>query len=403
MTLDSSPKLGSIKSRIAEAKGGRVGLLPTVEDVARVAAVSRQTVSNVLNTPDIVKSETRERVQAAIAQLGYRPNLSARRLRKQASATIGVRLDPLRNGISGAVLDRFVHALTEQADARSMRVLLFTADSPEREIEQIRRLRDGADVDAFVLTGTFFRDPRTEVLIDEGIPFVSFGRPWGIDDMNDPQHLWVDVDGRAGVYDATIALIDAGATRVPWVGWSIASDTGEDRRSGWEQAMRERFGTTREQLDALRIETPDDVGDATEAVAAALTGGLDPDGLVCASDTLALGAMIAAASAGIRDLPVIGFDNTPVAAALGMSSVEQPLDLVAASALELLLGKSGNTIAPRSSMPGASHRLIRPTLVERRASHLPLSGTTKSTTNSTTSGTTEMAADAVGNHRKETR
>ena len=108
--------------------------LPTVDDVARVANVSRQTVSNVLNSPAIVKETTRIRVQAAIQELGYRPHASARRLRTQRSSTIGIRLEPVRNGISGSVLDTFLHALTEQATARGMRVLLFTADSPEDEI-----------------------------------------------------------------------------------------------------------------------------------------------------------------------------------------------------------------------------------------------------------------------------
>ena len=75
--------------------------LPTIEDVARVANVSRQTVSNVLNSPDIVKAETRSRVEDAISTLGYRVHASARRLRTRQSSTIGIRLDPVINGISG--------------------------------------------------------------------------------------------------------------------------------------------------------------------------------------------------------------------------------------------------------------------------------------------------------------
>jgi DNA-binding LacI/PurR family transcriptional regulator len=77
--------------------------LPTVDDVAQRAGVSRQTVSNVLNAPAVVRDATRVRVESAIAELGYRPHASARRLRTQQSSTIGVRLDPLsKNGISGS-------------------------------------------------------------------------------------------------------------------------------------------------------------------------------------------------------------------------------------------------------------------------------------------------------------
>lgn len=364
---------------------------PNVADVARIAQVSRQTVSNVINTPGIVKPATRIRVEAAIAKLGYRPNLSARRLRQQKSATLGIRLDPMMNGISGAVLDRFLHALTEQADARGLRILLFTAATPEAEIEQIRRLREAAEVDAFVLTATFHQDPRTEWLIENRIPFVTFGRPWGIDDMTDPQHLWVDVNGRQGVYDATISLLDQGVQRVGWLGWPRPSGTGDDRRSGWEDAMRERLGLGDDQLRALCIESHDGVPQSTAAVVATLVAGraaaladggagtgasadeFGLEALVCASDTLALGALIATSSAGLRDLPIIGFDDTPVAAAVGLSSVMQPLAEVAAGALDLLMGPTGNTVGVPNLAPNEAHRLIAPRLVERRSNHLPLS------------------------------
>jgi DNA-binding LacI/PurR family transcriptional regulator len=383
------------------AKGGSVGQLPTVEDVARVASVSRQTVSNVLNSPDIVKAATRTRVEAAIKQLGYRQNASARRLRTRKSATIGIRLDPMRNGISGSVLDRFLHALTERADARGMRVLLFTAANPDEEIAQIRRLHDGADVDAFVLTSTFHGDPRTQWLIDNHVAFVTFGRPWGIDDMNDPQHLWVDVDGAAGGRAATSHLLDEGARRIVHLGWPSPSGTGDDRRHGWEHAMRERLGSTEEALAALTITAEEDVTQATAAVTGLLAGGFRPDAIVCVSDSLALGAMMAATSAGLTGLPIVGFDNTPVAEAVGFSSVEQSLGEVAAGALELLMGETGSDVIGGELLPGEAHRLVMPELVVRSSNRIPLfENTTHSTTATIAPASNAGAAD---NHseRKE--
>jgi DNA-binding LacI/PurR family transcriptional regulator len=358
--------------------------LPTVEDVARVANVSRQTVSNVLNSPDIVKAATRERVQDAIAQLGYRQNASARRLRTRKSATLGIRLDPMTNGISGSILDRFLHALTEQADARGMRVLLFTATGPESEIDQIRRLHDGADVDAFVLTSTFYGDQRTEWLIENRVPFVTFGRPWGIDDMNDPQHLWVDVDGAAGTRAATEHLIASGARRICYLGWPSPSGTGDDRRRGWEDAMRERFGSTDADLATLSVTADEGIMQGNIAVTEMLGLAEVPDAIVCVSDSLALGAMTAVASAGYTELPVIGFDNTPVAEAVGLSSVEQSLGEVAAGALELLMGSTGNDVVGGDLTPGEAHRLVTPALVIRRPGHMPLFDTTAPTPSAVT-------------------
>src|SRR4051794_36939309 len=105
--------------------------MPTVTDVARVAGVSRQTVSNVLNAPELVREETRQRVTSAITALGYQPHASARRLRTRRASTIGVRVDDMRDGISGNLLDRFLHALTVDADARGLRVLVFPASDAE--------------------------------------------------------------------------------------------------------------------------------------------------------------------------------------------------------------------------------------------------------------------------------
>jgi DNA-binding LacI/PurR family transcriptional regulator len=348
-----------------------VAQLPTIEDVARVAKVSRQTVSNVLNSPDIVKPDTRSRVEDAISTLGYRVHASARRLRTRQSSTIGIRLDPMsKNGISGSVLDRYLHALTEHSADRGMRITLFTAADVDDEVEQYRRLRDGADVDAFVVTGTTFNDPRIHWLIEQKVPFVSFGRPWG-EVMDSPDHLWVDVDGAAGTFDATTHLIGRGLRRIGYLGWPDGSGTGDDRRRGWETAMREQLDSDNRELADLTIVTEEGVPTARRVVEELFRDTHGLDALVCASDSLALGAMMAVNAAGQPHFPVIGFDNTPVAQAVGLSSVDQQLDQVAAGTLELLMGATGRRVLPHGTAgDDPSHRLVTPKLIVRRSSHL---------------------------------
>lgn len=327
---------------------------PTVEDVALAAGVSRQTVSNVLNAPDVVKPATRERVVQAIAELGYRPHAAARRLRTRRSSTIGIHLDPYAGGVSGVVLDRFVHALTERSSERGMRMLVYAARTPEEELARLADLTEAGEVDAVVITGTFHGDPRTGWLADRGIPFVSFGRPWGVDDVFAPAHLWVDVDGAAGTRAATMRAAELAGPRVGFLGWPSGSGTGDDRERGW----REAGGA------GPRLVSEESVTGAREVVQAALAaGGLDA--LVCASDSLAIGAHVAAVAAGAARLPIIGFDNTPAAEALGLSSVEQLPEQVAAGALELLMGESGTSIRPRQAAPGEAHVLVEPRLVMR--------------------------------------
>lgn len=330
---------------------------PTVEDVAERAGVSRQTVSHVLNTPDIVRPATRERVLTAIRELGYRRHAAARQLRLRRSSTIGIRLDPYLGGISGVVLDRFVHAITERASERGMRMLVYAARTPAEEIARLSELWEGSEIDAAILTGTIRDDARVHSLDDAGMPFISFGRPWGEDDIADPRHLWVDVDGAAGTRAATAHALTYGRN-VAFLGWPSGSGTGDDRERGWREA------TDAVGVRGTRLTAEDDVPRARAAVAAVLTREASPDAFVCASDSLAVGALLALNEAG-RRVPVIGFDNTPTAEALSFSSVEQRPEDVATAVLELLMGPTGEIVAPRRLEAGTAHALITPELVVR--------------------------------------
>lgn len=338
--------------------------LPTIGEVAREAGVSPQTVSNVLNNPHRVSPSTRERVQAVVDALNYRPNSAARQLRTRASSTIGVRIDPAStDGMTGAALDRFLHELTQRAEDRGLRVLLFTAVSPEDEISQYMKLRDAADVDAIVVTSTIFDDPRPLWLRANGVPFVAFGRPWG-NDPQDPLLRWVDVDGREGIRQATEHLYGRGLRQIGFLGWPSGSGTGDDRRRGWTEACA-GLGID----PSIELVAEDRVPQARLAVQQLLAGGSPVEAIVCVSDTLALGAMMAVLEAGRPHFPVIGFDNTPVARAVGLSSVDQSLDAVAQAVLDLLLGDGSRIRAP-SPNTEPHHRLVAPRLVVRRPSHL---------------------------------
>src|SRR5262249_737291 len=119
--------------------------------------------------------------------------------------------------------------------ARGYRVMLYTAQEPQDEISTYEDLLAGYDLDAFVLHGTDHADPRPQWLIDHGVPFVTFGRPW------DESHgrPWVAIDGGAGTAAVARRLIEAGHQRIAFIGWPPGSGTGDDRRAGWLRALRE--------------------------------------------------------------------------------------------------------------------------------------------------------------------
>jgi LacI family transcriptional regulator len=340
---------------------------PTVADVAEAAGVSRQTVSNVLNAPHRVRPETRARVEEAIAALGYQPNRAARALRVQASRLIGCRVEPERAESLASIHDRFLHALAEAGREADHHLLLFTADDPDDELTACARLFRTAGVDGFVLYGLHHGDPRPQALLRLGAPFVAFGRT----DF-DSHHPWVDVDNAAGTAAAVEHLVARGHRRIAFVGWPEGSQVGDYRASGWRTAL-DKHGLLGE---AAHLDVR---GDDTVAGGGALASYLldrdpAPTAIVAVSDTLAVGVAQAARARGLAigpDLALVGFDDTPTARVLELSSVRQPIEAagraIVRTLLEHLPSGASSTVDPEFS-----HRLLAPTLVVRASSAVSL-------------------------------
>lgn len=305
---------------------------PTLADVAERAGVSRQTVSNAVNNPDLLRPDTLERVRRTIAELGYSPNRAARNLRTRTSSLVGLRFGPAQEGTANAMGDRFVHSLVEASRAAGYHVLLFSGDD-EAPVAGYDNLLRSTAVDAFVVTDTYLGNPQAAWLTQQRAPFVAFGRPW-----DDPgaRHFWVDVDGAAGTRLATQHLIDRGHTRIAWIGWRKDSPIGEDRRSGWLTTMH-RNGLSTTGL-ASRVE---DIVHSGADAAAVLLDESEPTAFVCASDTLAMGVLhtlwIRQLAPG-TDIAVVGFDDSQVAQVfpVGLTSVRQPLEDVAVEIVRAL-------------------------------------------------------------------
>ncbi len=338
---------------------GRVSTLPpTLADVAELARVSRQTVSNAVNNPDLLRPDTLERVQEAITELGYSPNRAARNLRTRTSHLIGLRFTPAQEGTANALMDRFVHSLVETSSAAGYHVLLFPG-VPDNPLAGYDDLLRATAVDAFVATDTYLGNPQAAWLESRRAPFVAFGRPW---DNPDAGHPWIDVDGAAGTELATTHLLDRGHERIAWIGWRKDSWIGEDRRAGWSRALRDRGLPT----TGLASRVEDTVSSGREA-SAVLLDEARPTGFVCASDTLAMGVLHTLADRGLSpgsDVAVVGFDDSQVAQVVppGLTSVRQPLEEVAVEIVKALEGLLGH---PPVVGPGV---LLTPELILRGSS-----------------------------------
>jgi DNA-binding LacI/PurR family transcriptional regulator len=332
----------------------------TLATVAAAAGVSRQTVSNALNSPDLLRPDTLERVQQAIAQLGYTPNRAARNLRTRTSHLVGLRMDSAVEGTAYGLMDRFLHSLVESCKEAGLHVLLFTAEDVNDPLDGYDALLGSAAVDAFVVTDTYRGNPQAAWLEQRQVPFVAFGRPWA---EPHAQHPWVDVDGRAGVMLAVDHLADRGHSRIAWVGWQKTSFIGEDRRSGWVDRMHERhLATTR--LSARG----EDTIEFGRRAAHALLDSDHPTAFLCVSDTIAMGVLQALADRDLQPGPdgvaVVGFDDSLAAQVVppGLTSVRQPLEEVAVQIVRLLEDR----LAMRTS--DEPHVILTPVLRARGTS-----------------------------------
>jgi len=341
------------------------GTTATLGDVAHAAGVSRQTVSNVLNFPHRVRPETRQRVNEAISALGYRPNRAAQALRQQASRMIGYRIEQAHPESLASIHDRFLHALAAAGQAARHQLLLFTADDPETEVQTCERLYRSGTVDGFVMYGIDHGDLRPGALLTVGAPFAAFGRT-----DYDTDHAWVDVDNAAGTAAAVDHLVGRGHRRIAFIGWPEGSAVGDRRARGWREAMA-RHGLLTD-CHHLDLRGQDLLSNGARLGGMLLNQPEPPTALVAVSDTLAVGAWQACRDAGQR-LAIVGFDDTPTAAALDMSSVRQPIEAVGRAIMHALLARLPAGGPTTSAGAGtATNPLLNPTLVVRASSAAPL-------------------------------
>jgi DNA-binding LacI/PurR family transcriptional regulator len=329
----------------------------TLVDVADLAQVSRQTVSNVINAPQRVAGPTRDRVQAAIDALSYRPHRLARNLRTRTSRMLGYRVPTASAETINPLLDRFLHALTDAARVAGYHVLLFTPDEGQDEITAHTDLVATGTVDGFVLAETNYHDPRADYLAEAGVPFVAFGRTGC-----PAPHDWVDVDGAAGTQAAVARLVAAGHSRIAFLGWPVGSASGDQREHGWRRGLAAAgLGVD----ENLLVRGTDGLPAGAAMTAQLLGQPHPPTAVVATSDLLALGALQAARTRGLavgRDLAIVGFDDSPVAGLVAppLTSVRQPIEEVGRHIVALLTSR----LAGRREPAGV---LLAPRLIVRRS------------------------------------
>jgi len=313
-----------------------------MKDVATLAGVAVGTVSNVLNHPDLVRPQTRARVEAAMEQLGFIPNASARQLRAGRSRCLGlVVLD-----VTNPFFTEVARGVEDYAQAESYAVILCNSDEAEDKERQYLRVLEEQRVRGILITPVHGRAPTIKGIRDRGTPVVLLDRP------GPAGHCSVAVDDRRGGELAVAHLLALGHRRIALVNGPLAIRQCADRRRGAYEAVRKAGLDPAEVLQevpvpAMNTRCGADAADQLRAAAAG-TGAASPipgplaTAAFCTNDLLALGLLRRLTQLGAQvpgDIAIVGYDDIDFAAdsAVPLTSVRQPKYQLGQAAAELLL------------------------------------------------------------------
>ncbi|MEV6288612.1 LacI family DNA-binding transcriptional regulator [Kribbella sp. NPDC051770] len=336
----------------------------TVKDVARLAGVSPKTVSNVINGVVFVRPETRAKVEQALSELDYVPNLSARGLRNGRSGMIGLALPDLLRPYSAEI----THLVVELAHERGWGVQIEqTAAEPDREYDLLSKARSH-QIDGLILNPVNLDD--SAVTSAGPLPPVVL-----IGDVDQDVVSQVCIDNVAAARDMTQHLVDQGYRRIAAVGTpELKGRVGGRTDSAGTAAARLRLIGYRDVLTAADLHDPAleialdrwSPEGAAAVVGRYLADHEPPDAIFCFTDTIATGTLSALWSAGVAvpaDCAVAGFDNILESqfTVPPLSTVDFDRRAFVEAALDLL----GERMADRAARP---RRVVVPHRLVERAS-----------------------------------
>jgi DNA-binding LacI/PurR family transcriptional regulator len=304
----------------------------TIRDVARLAGVGSGTVSRVINNSPKVDPRTRAKVLQAIAELDFHPSALARRLSIGKTLTVGVVVPFLTRP---SVVER-LRGIEGALSTTAYDLIVFNVETTERRDSVLEDLARGDRIDGLIVVGLSPNDVEVSRFERSGLPTVLV-------DAYHPRLSRVVVNDVEGGRIATRHLLELGHRRIAFLG--------ELPRVAFSfPASRLRHRGVRLALRSAGLELPDEytvIGEQGRARARELTRPLlkrpvPPTGIVCASDTQALGALEAARDVGLdvpAQLSIVGYDDLDIAGFLGLTTIRQPLFESGVQVVRLLLDR----------------------------------------------------------------
>lgn len=332
----------------------------TIEDVARRAGVSRGTVSNVLNRPELVLEATRARVRQAMRELDFVPSQPARMLGGLRNRSIGLVIHDVGNPFFAEIVRGVEDAATPE---NYVITLTSTRADDERQRTSLRLLL-AQQVSGILLTPTESGGADLKELRTRGVASVL------LDYEGDADECSVAVDDIRGGLMATQHLLDLGHRQLAFVGGPGRVRQHSDRLAGMRSALAASGPRGRPAVKVVKIPA-DTIACGEEAAARLLAGSTTlPTGVFCGNDLLAIGLLRGLAAHGAKvpdDVAVVGYDDIELASLLStpITSVRQPMYDMGRTAADLLLGEIHDRAHSHQNVRFVPKLVIRDSTVQR--------------------------------------
>jgi len=305
----------------------------TIADVAKMAGVSKATVSRVMNgNYGYIKDDTREKVLDAISKLGYRPSSVARSLTSKRTQTAGILVSDVGNPFYANV----IHGVENIAFGHSYNLFLCNINyDEERGMDIVRSLIDKGVDGIFVMSSSVSNEWIRE-LIKNNVPSVILD--WQVT-IDDPRVAEIKVDYDAGIKQAVEHLIELGHQRFAHISGPLSLKTARDRKNAFEYHLAEN-GVDEDQI--VIVEGDLKIEGGRKALPEILASPVKPTTIFAANDMMALGVLGASHRANIRipeDISLVGLDDTWLAAQMDppLTTVALPNHHIGELAMETLL------------------------------------------------------------------
>lgn len=314
------------------------GSAPTLEDVARVAGVSRATVSRVVNGHRQVAPGLQEVVRRAVLETGYVPNLAARSLVTRRTGTVAVVVSGADDAAKGGALDfadpffgRAVGGLLRALRPHEVDPVLMIAETDHDKARVISVLHSG-NVAGALLVSTHADDPLPAMLVRDGVPAVMFARPAARLPIS-----FVDVANRDGGALAAQHLFARGRHRVAVISGPLDVPAAADRLSGFQDEMTRHGHAAVPAAEGIFT-----YASGLAAMRLLLTEDPAIDGVFAGNDLMALGAIAALHALGRLvpdDVSVVGFDDSSIGSVSrpALTTIRQPIEEMTVEMARILL------------------------------------------------------------------